>query len=97
MCGTNYPIRRFDLPTAAGKLGLSPKLSREAAMGSWKLDPDHTQIEFSATKHLGMMTVRGYFFRQLILRMAPGAQRRSSALTAGRRSARGPAPGRGAR
>ena len=65
-------------------------------MGNWKLDPDHTQVEFSA-KHLGMMTVRGYFFRQLILRMAPGAQRRSYALTAGRRSARGPAPGRGAR
>ena len=96
MCRTNYPIMRFDLPTAAGKLGLSPELSREAAMGNWKPDPDHTQVEFSA-KHLGMMTVRGYFFRQLILRMAPGAQRRSYALTAGRRSARGPAPGRGAR
>jgi hypothetical protein len=96
VCGTNYPIMRFDLPTAAGKLGLSPELSREAAMGNWKLDPYHTQVEFSA-KHLGMMTVRGYFFRQLILRMAPGAQRRSYALTAGRRSARGPAPERGAR
>src|SRR5579859_6001877 len=29
-------------------------------MGTWQLDPYHTQIEFSA-KHLGMMTVRGYF------------------------------------
>lgn len=29
-------------------------------MGDWQLDPYHTQIEFSA-KHLGMMTVRGYF------------------------------------
>ena len=29
-------------------------------MGNWQLDPYHTQIEFSA-KHLGMMTVRGYF------------------------------------
>ena len=29
-------------------------------MGDWQLDPYHTQIEFS-TKHLGMMTVRGYF------------------------------------
>jgi polyisoprenoid-binding protein YceI len=29
-------------------------------MGNWQLDPYHTQIEF-ATKHLGMMTVRGYF------------------------------------
>jgi polyisoprenoid-binding protein YceI len=29
-------------------------------MGSWQLDPYHTQVEFSA-KHLGMMTVRGYF------------------------------------
>ena len=29
-------------------------------MGNWQLDPYHTQLEFSA-KHLGMMTVRGYF------------------------------------
>ena len=29
-------------------------------MGTWKFDPLHTQVEFSA-KHLGMMTVRGYF------------------------------------
>ena len=29
-------------------------------MGSWQLDPYHTQAEFSA-RHLGMMTVRGYF------------------------------------
>ena len=29
-------------------------------MGNWQLDPYHTQVEFS-TKHLGMMTVRGYF------------------------------------
>jgi polyisoprenoid-binding protein YceI len=29
-------------------------------MGIWKLDPMHTQVEFSA-KHLGMMTVRGNF------------------------------------
>jgi polyisoprenoid-binding protein YceI len=29
-------------------------------VGDWQLDPYHTQIEF-ATKHLGMMTVRGYF------------------------------------
>ena len=29
-------------------------------MGNWQLDPFHTQVEFSA-KHLGMMTVRGYF------------------------------------
>ena len=29
-------------------------------MGTWQLDPYHTQIEFSA-KHLGMMTVRGSF------------------------------------
>jgi len=27
---------------------------------SWQLDPYHTQVEF-ATKHLGMMTVRGHF------------------------------------
>jgi polyisoprenoid-binding protein YceI len=29
-------------------------------MGTWQLDPYHTQVEFSA-RHLGMMTVRGYF------------------------------------
>jgi polyisoprenoid-binding protein YceI len=29
-------------------------------MGTWKFDPMHTQVEFSA-KHLGMMTVRGHF------------------------------------
>ena len=29
-------------------------------MGTWQLDPFHTQIEFS-TKHLGFMTVRGSF------------------------------------
>src|SRR5438093_9485789 len=29
-------------------------------MGTWKFDPLHTQVEFSA-KHLGMMTVRGHF------------------------------------
>lgn len=29
-------------------------------MGDWQLDPYHTQVEF-ATKHLGMMTVRGHF------------------------------------
>jgi polyisoprenoid-binding protein YceI len=29
-------------------------------MGTWKFDPFHTQVEFSA-KHLGMMTVRGHF------------------------------------
>jgi polyisoprenoid-binding protein YceI len=29
-------------------------------MGIWQLDPYHTQVEFSA-RHLGMMTVRGYF------------------------------------
>jgi polyisoprenoid-binding protein YceI len=33
---------------------------QEASMGTWQLDPYHTQVEFSA-KHLGMMTVRGYF------------------------------------
>jgi polyisoprenoid-binding protein YceI len=32
----------------------------EETVGNWQLDPYHTQIEFS-TKHLGMMTVRGYF------------------------------------
>ncbi len=30
------------------------------AVGEWKFDPMHTQVEFSA-KHLGMMTVRGHF------------------------------------
>jgi polyisoprenoid-binding protein YceI len=31
-----------------------------AGSGVWKADPMHTQVEF-ATKHLGMMTVRGHF------------------------------------
>jgi polyisoprenoid-binding protein YceI len=31
-----------------------------ATRGVWKADPFHTQVEF-ATKHLGMMTVRGHF------------------------------------
>ena len=30
------------------------------SMGTWKFDPYHTKVEFSA-KHLGMMTVRGHF------------------------------------
>jgi polyisoprenoid-binding protein YceI len=29
-------------------------------VGTWRLDPFHTQVEFAA-KHLGMMTVRGHF------------------------------------
>jgi len=29
-------------------------------VGNWQLDPDNTQVEFSA-KHFGMMTVRGHF------------------------------------
>src|SRR2546430_3324554 len=29
-------------------------------MGTWKFDPYHTQVEFSA-KHLGTRTVRGHF------------------------------------
>jgi polyisoprenoid-binding protein YceI len=33
---------------------------RRPFMGNWQLDPYHTQVEFSA-RHLGMMTVRGYF------------------------------------
>jgi polyisoprenoid-binding protein YceI len=36
------------------------KEHREVTMGTWQLDPYHTQVEFSA-KHLGMMTVRGQF------------------------------------
>jgi polyisoprenoid-binding protein YceI len=34
--------------------------NEEAPVGKWQLDPYHTQVEFSA-RHLGMMTVRGYF------------------------------------
>jgi polyisoprenoid-binding protein YceI len=33
---------------------------KEALMGTWQIDPYHTQVEFSV-KHLGMMTVRGLF------------------------------------
>jgi len=35
-----------------------PEVVKE--MSTWKFDPMHTQVEFSA-KHLGMMTVRGNF------------------------------------
>ncbi|HLZ58222.1 MAG TPA: YceI family protein [Ktedonosporobacter sp.] len=31
-----------------------------STQGVWQFDPFHTQVEF-ATKHLGMMTVRGHF------------------------------------
>jgi polyisoprenoid-binding protein YceI len=34
--------------------------ARRPLVGNWQLDPYHTQVEFSA-RHLGMMTVRGYF------------------------------------
>src|SRR5438067_6858866 len=33
---------------------------QDVSVGTWKFDPMHTQVEFSA-KHLGMMTVRGHF------------------------------------
>jgi len=39
---------------------MSGLVDRRIRMGSWQLDPYHTQIGFSA-KHLGMMTVRGHF------------------------------------
>jgi polyisoprenoid-binding protein YceI len=45
--------------TAGGATQAPPTLGRRF-MGHWQLDPYHTQVEFSA-KHLGMMTVRGYF------------------------------------
>lgn len=34
--------------------------SGAGTQGVWQFDPFHTQVEF-ATKHLGMMTVRGHF------------------------------------
>ncbi|TMG61476.1 MAG: polyisoprenoid-binding protein [Chloroflexi bacterium] len=37
-----------------------PKPRGGNQLGTWKFDPFHTQVEFSA-KHLGMMTVRGHF------------------------------------
>jgi polyisoprenoid-binding protein YceI len=37
-----------------------PTRMERIPMGSWQLDPLHTQVEFAA-KHLGMMTVRGHF------------------------------------
>jgi polyisoprenoid-binding protein YceI len=49
-------VRR--LHDAAAKTGGGR--DKESSMGNWQLDPYHTQVEFSA-KHLGMMTVRGYF------------------------------------
>ena len=48
-------------------------------MGTWQLDPFHTQIEFS-TKHLGFMTVRGQFREVLIgSDIDPGHPERSAA------------------
>src|SRR5437868_2827290 len=43
-----------------GLQALVPKPRGGNHMGTWKFDPFHTQVEFSA-KHLGMMTVRGHF------------------------------------
>jgi polyisoprenoid-binding protein YceI len=49
---------------AKSKLGVVASLESPdrggTSMGTWKFDPNHTQVEFSA-KHLGMMTVRGHF------------------------------------
>jgi polyisoprenoid-binding protein YceI len=39
---------------------IGAKRDKEVAMGNWRLDPYHTQVEFSA-KHFQMMTVRGHF------------------------------------
>src|SRR5713226_2157797 len=45
----------------AGETGIQNHSAGETeAMGTWKFDPFHTQVEFSA-KHFGMMTVRGNF------------------------------------
>src|SRR5205807_9568101 len=43
-----------------GLQALVPKPRGGNQLGTWKFDPFHTQVEFSA-KHLGMMTVRGHF------------------------------------
>jgi polyisoprenoid-binding protein YceI len=51
------------LHCGGGALAPHPEMAmrpRRPTMGDWQLDPYHTQVEFSA-KHLGMMTVRGYF------------------------------------
>lgn len=48
-------------------------------MGTWQLDPYHTQIEF-AVKHLGFMTVRGHFLEvALTSDIDPGHPEKSSA------------------
>src|SRR5713101_5567427 len=44
----------------AGVTGTGEDTAEVNHMGTWKFDPFHTQVEFSA-KHLGMMTVRGHF------------------------------------
>src|SRR5689334_23024813 len=49
----------IDCPSARAS-GPRPLTLEVHPMGTWKLDPYHTQVEFSA-KHLGMMTVRGHF------------------------------------
>src|SRR5438552_16118841 len=43
-----------------GLQALVPKPRGGNQLGTWKFDPFHTQVAFSA-KHLGMMTVRGHF------------------------------------
>jgi polyisoprenoid-binding protein YceI len=52
----------FDLSAASVALSYAPPALYTGGlpMGTWKFDPYHTQVEFSA-KHLGMMTVRGHF------------------------------------
>src|SRR5438046_9356095 len=44
----------------AGTTDTATETKEAIRMGTWKFDPFHTQVEFSA-KHLGMMTVRGHF------------------------------------
>src|SRR5690242_20976554 len=53
------PEETLHIATMCGRGG-SVMRGKEIPMGNWQLDPYHTQVEFSA-KHLGMMTVRGYF------------------------------------
>src|SRR5438552_9376279 len=53
------PEETLHIATMCG-WGGSVMRGKEIPVGNWQLDPYHTQVEFSA-KHLGMMTVRGYF------------------------------------
>ncbi|HEX6933798.1 MAG TPA: YceI family protein [Streptosporangiaceae bacterium] len=61
LCG-GWPPKARPKGARIGERSAESRLKphKELSMSTWQVDPYHTQVEFSA-KHLGMMTVRGYF------------------------------------